>query len=230
MGMVALVVLVGVGFTIYSSGQEANVPIPISVQKLDPSKTGASLTPVVLDKKGYGISFNSDVTPALPTIDIWEDFQCPSCKAFEDSFGSYIESLIREKKANVVFHIVSFLGPESVVAANAALCSIDEGQFLDFHKALYEVQSVNKNSGFLSTNNLVAIGAKVKITAPTFKKCVTDQKYGKVVENIYKDMAPNNVNGTPTVFFNGKLWERKANNFDLVEFALSFEAAANAKL
>lgn len=226
--MVALVVIVGIGFTIYSSGQEANVPIPVNVQKLDPTKTGAALTPVVLDKKGYGISFNSDITPALPTIDIWEDFQCPVCKVFEDSLGSYIESLIREKRANVIFHLVSFLGPESVVAANAALCSIDEGQYLDFHKALYEVQSATENSGFFSAKNLVAIGAKVKMTAPTFKECVTNQKYGKIVENIYKDMAPNNVNGTPTVFFNGKLWERKANNFDLNEFVLSFEAAANS--
>jgi protein-disulfide isomerase len=32
------------------------------------------------------------------------------------------------------------------------------------------------------------------------------------------------VNGTPTVFINGKLWERTSNGFDLNEFRLAVEA------
>jgi protein-disulfide isomerase len=38
-------------------------------------------------------------------------------------------------------------------------------------------------------------------------------------------MGKYNVQGTPTVFFNGKLWERKNNAFLLEEFAAAFEAS-----
>jgi protein-disulfide isomerase len=58
-------------------------------------------------------------------------FQCPVCAQFTQLNGPYIESLIAEKKATVVYHTLSFLGPESVNAANAAACSADEGKFLD---------------------------------------------------------------------------------------------------
>jgi protein-disulfide isomerase len=32
------------------------------------------------------------------------------------------------------------------------------------------------------------------------------------------------VSGTPTVFINGKLWERKSSDFNLAEFRLAVEA------
>jgi protein-disulfide isomerase len=38
-------------------------------------------------------------------------------------------------------------------------------------------------------------------------------------------MAKYNVKGTPTVFFNGKLWERKNGGFVLDEFSAAFEAS-----
>jgi protein-disulfide isomerase len=38
-------------------------------------------------------------------------------------------------------------------------------------------------------------------------------------------MAKYNVKGTPTVFFNGKLWERKNSGFVLDEFSAAFEAS-----
>jgi protein-disulfide isomerase len=107
-------------------------------------------------------------------IDFWEDPQCPVCKLFDDVNGDYIESLIREKKATVRYHVLSFLGDESVRAfANASFCAADEGQYLDFHHALYAVQSPLENSGFWSNETLVNIGKKIGITSQSFADCVT---------------------------------------------------------
>ena len=87
---------------------------------------------------------------------------------FEDANGDYIESLVRDKKATVRFHVLSFLGDESVRAANASFCAADEGQYLDFHHALYAVQSPLENSGFWSNQKLIDIATKIGIKSSKF--------------------------------------------------------------
>ena len=91
--------------------------------------SSASIPANVSADRGYGVVFNGELT-GVPVVDIYEDFQCPVCAQFTQLNGPYIESLIAEKKATVVYHTLSFLGPESVNAANAAACSADEGKFL----------------------------------------------------------------------------------------------------
>ena len=116
-GMVALVVISGLIFTVLDKRTSAEVTVPQAIEKIDASKNGALLKADVLPANDYGIVFNPDVKPM---IDIWEDFQCPFCKDFETAMSSYIEDLVRNKEANVVYHMTSFIGEESKRAANAA--------------------------------------------------------------------------------------------------------------
>jgi protein-disulfide isomerase len=143
---------------------------------------------------------------------------------FEDANGEYIESLVREKKATVRYHVLSFLGDESVRAANASFCAADEGQFLDFHKAIYAVQSPVENSGFWSNETLVKMGKKIGITSTAFENCVTKGSKVDLVQANYDSMSKFGVQGTPTVFINGKKWERTQNAFVLDEFKAAVEA------
>ena len=147
------------------------------------------------------------------------------CKYFEDANGDYLDSLIREKKATVRFHVLSFLGDESVRAANASFCAADEDQYLDFHKALYKVQSPLENSGFWSNETLVKIGKKIGIDSAQFEKCVTEGQKVDLVQANSDSMSKYGVRGTPTVFINGKLWERTQNEFSLEEFRAAVEGA-----
>jgi protein-disulfide isomerase len=116
------------------------------------------------------------------------------------------------------------LGQESKRAANAAYCAVDEGRFIEFHRAIYDVQGT-ENSGIFSNKNLLEIGKRLGITSPTFESCVNDNKNGDVVEKVYSSMAKNKVEGTPTVFINGKLWNRSGSEFVLDEFKAAVEAA-----
>jgi len=131
--------------------------------------------------------------------------------------GDYLETLVREKQAKVVYHMASFLGQESVRASNAANCAVEEGRFIEFHQALYDVQA-SENSGIFSNKNLVEIGKRLGITSPSFESCVNDNKFGDTVKKVGESMAKNNVQGTPTVFINGKLWNRSGSDFVLDEF------------
>ncbi len=132
--MVALVVVTGIVFSLFGQNEKSTA----SLAGLDGIKLKPAVTSTIDVDNGSAITFN---TGAATTIDVWEDPQCPVCKLFADANGQYLESLIREKKANVRYHILSFLGDESVRAANASFCAADEGQYLDFHKAIYAVQS-----------------------------------------------------------------------------------------
>lgn len=215
--MVTLVVVTGVVFSIFGQSSKESA----SIAALDGTTLKPAVTSTIDAANGSAISFDNG---AATTIDVWEDPQCPVCKLFEDANGDYIESLIREKKANVRYHVLSFLGDESVRAANGSFCAADEGQYLDFHKALYAVQSPVENSGFWSNDTLVKMGKKIGITSTTFENCVNKGSKVDLVQANYDSMSKFGVQGTPTVFINGKKWERTQNAFVLDEFKAAVEA------
>lgn len=217
LAMVALVVVTGVVFSLFSQNSKESA----SLAGLDGTTLKPAITSTIDTANGSAISFDNG---AATTIDVWEDPQCPICKLFADANGSYLESLVREKKANVRYHVLSFLGDESVRAANASFCAADEGQYLDFHKALYAVQSPLENSGFWSNETLVKMGKKIGITSTTFETCVTKGSKVDLVQANYDSMSKFGVQGTPTVFINGKKWERSQNAFVLDEFKSAVEA------
>lgn len=180
------------------------VPTVISKQ----TKTSAKIPANVSAERGYGIVFNGDLK-GVPVLDLYEDFQCPSCARFEGTQGQYLESLIADKKATVVFHTLSFIGTESIIAANAGACSADEGKFLALHKMLYQTQP-QENSGAWTTEALIAAGGSVGIKSKAYKDCVTNGTYADWVTNVQASAAKADVNSTPTVFINGKQLDRNA--------------------
>jgi protein-disulfide isomerase len=223
-GMVTLVVVVGAVFSLTSENKAKDA----AFTALDSFQSLGAVPASVDSAAGDGIVFN----PGLPTkIDIFEDFQCPVCKMFEEPIGGYLTSLITEKKAQVTYHPLSFLGngredDESIAASNAAYCAVDEDKFLDFHKALMDVQSQVENSGFLNSENLITIGKKIGITSSTFADCVTNKSKLINVVAATESMNRYGVRGTPTTLINGKVWERQSPGFDLNEFRAAVEAAA----
>jgi protein-disulfide isomerase len=105
--MVSLVVVTGVVFSIFGQNSKESA----SIAALDGTTLKPAITSTIDVANGSAISFDNG---AATTIDVWEDPQCPVCKLFADANGSYLESLVREKKANVRYHVLSFLGDESV--------------------------------------------------------------------------------------------------------------------
>ena len=223
-GLVTLVVVVGAVFSLTSENKAKNA----AFTALDSFQSLGTQPATVDPAEGDGIVFNQ----GLPTkIDIFEDFQCPVCKLFEDPIGGYLNSLVTEKKAQVTYHPLSFLGDgtkddESIAASNAAYCAVDEDKFLDFHKALYDVQSQVENSGFLNSENLIKIGEKIGISSTSFADCVTNKSKLVNVVAATESMNRYGVRGTPTTLINGKVWERQSPGFDVNEFKAAVEAAA----
>mgnify|MGYP000057619396 CR=1 FL=1 len=197
-GMVLLVVLSGVGASLFSSHSTNSAAKPVAASKAD----------------GYGIMFN----PSAPVrLDLWEDFQCPNCRNFEAVNNTYINSLIEAGKIKAVFHPMSFIGPESVMAANAAGCAADSGKFLAYHSSLYANQSKTENSGLWNAQVLTVLGIGAGINDKKFAGCVKDNKFAGWVSNIETDATKVGVNSTPTVFVDGNLMPSE-NYLDLAKF------------
>jgi len=217
-GMVGLVVITGVAFSMISTSTKANE----SFVALKGFTLGEPIAATFDVAQGSGLMLNPG---GAVRIDIWEDPQCPVCRSFEESIGAYVEDLLRSKRATVVFHVLSFLGPESIQAANATICAAQEGHYLEFNKALYTVQPALENSGFFSNQNLIKIGDYIGLKTKSFTDCVTNDSNLDVVKTHAASMATFGVQGTPTVFINGKQWERQSSAFVLAEFRAAVEAA-----
>jgi protein-disulfide isomerase len=205
-GVVVLVVGIMVVPTLLSKNKSVSEAIPSTVSA----------------ENGYAIEFNSELTN-LPVVDVYEDFQCPVCQQFEALNGKYINSLVTEKKAIVRFHALSFLGPESVRAANGAACANDEGKFLDYHLGMYANLPRAENSGEWSNERIIEIAAASGISSSSFESCVNDMKYEGWVGKVAEAGSKSGVNSTPTVFVNGKEIDRNSEYFDAVKFKAAVE-------
>ena len=203
--MVAFIVAVGIIFSFISNRASSNFAIPAAVSEAD----------------GYGIVLNPTATP---TIDVWVDYQCPACRTFEVLNGGYLNEIIAQKKAKVVFHPLTFIGAESIIAANAAACAADENKFVDMNLALFQNQAGSENSGKWQGDVMLAIGESIGIKSDSFKECVREGNYVKWTRNVTDASASKNVNSTPTIRINGKDLDRNTEYGDPVKFKAALAA------
>jgi len=187
------------------------------------TNTDAALPVSSSVEDGYGVVFNKELVD-VPFIEIYEDFQCPACQSFEAMTGEYIQDLIVTKKAKVAYHPLSFLGPESQLAANAAGCAADQGKFLDFHKTLFANQP-RENSGTWNSSYFSTLSLVLGISDEAYDKCVANNDYKDWVVNVANEAAKRNVNSTPTVLINGKEIDRNVAYNSLAEFMLAVSKA-----
>ncbi|MCW2915453.1 MAG: oxidoreductase [Actinomycetia bacterium] len=141
-----------------------------------------------------------------PVLEIYEDFQCPACKSFEDTNGATVKELIADGKAKVVYRPFRLfqqepLSSNSRRAAAAALCA-PAGNWIAFHDLLFHNQPPEGQDGF-STADLVTWGKQAGIDDPAFATCVTTQQKAGLVEQATHAALAAGVQSTPTVKLDG---------------------------
>ncbi|MFC0042001.1 DsbA family protein [Actinomadura rayongensis] len=185
--------------------------------------------PLTRESDGSIVMAKAGVTK--PVLEIFEDFQCPACKQFEQSEGKTVKQLAAEGKVKVVyrpFHLFSQqqdpVKANSLRSAAAALC-VPAPQWLSFHDALYEFQPTEGTDGF-APKDLVAWGKDVGVTDANFAKCVTDQqKVPQVTAMTDYARQKRQVDSTPTLFLDGQ----KINDQQLADLPGTVAKAAAGK-
>jgi protein-disulfide isomerase len=183
-------------------------------QSQQQAATGTSTAVPAGASMGQGYPAFADVTPAAgaPTVDLYEDFQCPVCAQFEAALGSTVEGLASEGKIKLRYHVLNFLDDKtgahnSTPAANGAFCAAADGKFQKFHDAVYAAQADEGTD--VTDAELAAWAAAAGITGDaltTWKKCVADGTYTRYVSSV-NDAAfkVSGFQGTPTMMINGKM-------------------------
>jgi protein-disulfide isomerase len=113
------------------------------------------------------------------------------------------EQYVNTGKAQVVFRQFPFLGPESLVAAQASQCAADQGAFWDYHDALFTAQGA-ENSGVFSNARLKEIAGSLNLDTAAFATCLDSGLHSASVAAEKADGVDLGVKGTPTFFVNGK--------------------------
>jgi protein-disulfide isomerase len=140
---------------------------------------------------------------ASVTIDEWADFQCPACRNFAALQPGLDQAVLRDGGARFVFHHMAFLGPESILAAEAAECAGDQGRFWAYHDTLYASQN-GENRGTFSTEHLKQFATRVTLDQGAFNRCLDSHKYVSRVQQETQAGVQLGVNSTPTLFVNGQ--------------------------
>jgi protein-disulfide isomerase len=148
-------------------------------------------------------------TDAKATVTFYEDFLCPSCGHFEQTFGPTISNLIDIGAIAADYRMVAILDSPhtnnySSRAGGAALCAADESidGFRRFHTALYSanIQPSERASSFPDNNKLIEIAREAGVGGKV-PDCINSGKYQSKVA-AEADLA--NVHQTPTILINGQ--------------------------
>ena len=150
-------------------------------------------------------------------VDLYGDFICPACKAWEEANGAAIDDALAAKKITLVFHPVAFLDRASSTeystrSSAASGCAAEGGKFKEFADALYQNQPPEGGAG-LSDDELIRIGGTVGLADPDFAECVRDGTYKSWTAHVTEAASARGVTGTPTIYVNGKEIERTPEAF-----------------
>ena len=138
------------------------------------------------------------------TIIEFADFQCPMCKRFAETTGNQIEeAYIAIDQARLEFRNMAFLGPESVLAAEAAQCANDQGKFWEYHDKLFEKQGA-ENSGAFSRDRLKRFAAELELDQEAFGECLNADRHQQLVVDETEAGQNAGVDSTPWFFINGE--------------------------
>lgn len=206
------VVLVAVGIiggaAIVSRSDSSTVAAPTVVEPDDNAPLPKGVLPAG-DAYEFGVPVNANVNADVPTLQLWEDFQCPACKRVEELNGEGIKELGKSGKVNLILQPTTFLDvnlrtDSSARAVAAWGCAIDQDKTLEYHAAVFDAQPEREGQGW-TNDELIGIAESVGVSdMDEFRSCVSEGRYrGWAANSTALFYDAEGVNGTPTGVING---------------------------
>ncbi|WP_433243188.1 DsbA family protein [Streptosporangium sp. CA-135522] len=146
-----------------------------------------------------------------PTLEVFEDFQCPACKRLEEKAGDAVKKAAADGKAKVIFRPFQlFTAPQfaepvpsvSRRGANAAFCAPAD-KWASYAKTLFTHQPTEGSEGF-ENKELLNWARDLGFYSPEFDKCVTGMQKAGNIDKATEYAKGQQVTSTPTVKLNGK--------------------------
>lgn len=113
-------------------------------------------------------------------------------------------------------------GYPTAPSANAALCTVEQGAFEEYHKALFEIQGTGS---FNTLNGFVGVAENLGLDSDALAACVEDGRYNSIVQQNIQIANNAGIGSTPSFFINGELIR---GNMPLANFQAIIEAEAGS--
>ena len=209
---VAIIVFAAIGT---DSSPDPDVPAVAQVEN-DSSRT---------EGEGSSASTQEESVSRLPlvTLEEFADFQCSHCAQFAVGIGKQIKAdFVDTGKIRFVFRHFPFIGPESFRAAEATECAADQNKFWEYHDTVFENWQ-GANEGHFSDDNLKLFAGSLQLDRGAFDACFDGRKYLGKIEADLRRGEQLGVQGTPSLFINGKMLTPSSNEelVRLIESAIA---------
>ncbi len=129
-------------------------------------------------------------------IEVFEDIECPVCNIFHP----VLKQIEAEFDVSIkYFHFpLTQLHKNAFKAAEAAECANDQDKFWEY------VDLAHKNNENLLINDLREYAKQVNLDINKFEACLISNSKKNIIKQDIREGLKRNVQGTPTVFINGK--------------------------
>jgi protein-disulfide isomerase len=192
-----------------------------------PEVAGKVVVPQNLTDSG-AIGVGSADAPV--TVEVYYDYMCPACGAFESANSGELSRLVADGTARIELRPIAFLDEQSSGteyssrSANAIAVVADQApeHVWDFHTALYDQQPAEGSQG-LSDEQIAAVATDAGVPADVVDQ-LTDGVFRPWVASVTKQAFDSGVKGTPTVKIDGEVFE--GNAFIIGPLTKAIESAA----
>lgn len=123
------------------------------------------------------------------------DYNCGYCKRVALTVSAVLKS---DPNVRVVYKEFAILGPQSILAARAALAAKRQGKYHEFHGALMSTERANANS-------VAAIARDLALDYAKLVKDMEDPAIDEQLERTYRLATAIGINGTPAFVIGDRL-------------------------
>ena len=187
--------------------------------KSDSSASSTQITPPSATKTGVYTLNPDKVKKGTPTVTVYQDYQCPKCKAVEDALGKQLNELSTKGEIRLQYHTMTFLdqrieGENSQRAAIAAAAADVVGKYEAYHDVVYSHQPKEEGTGYTDDQLRKEFASEAGITGANLTRFQhiydtrqTEQFVNEANDKGLHKMQDLDVPGTPAFAVNDKLWE-----------------------
>ena len=141
------------------------------------------------------------------TVIEYGDYQCPGCGFVAlDVQPQLVADFVATGKVRFEYRDYAFIGEESVAAAEAAACAVDQGAFWPFHDTLF-INQHGERQGAFAPERLRQAAAAVGLDSDRFNTCLADRTHRDAVAGMVAEARALGISGTPAFVVNGALVE-----------------------
>jgi protein-disulfide isomerase len=177
---------------------------------------------------GGAIGVGSPDAPV--TVEIYYDYMCPACGAFDAANSGELSRLVADGTARIELRPIAFLDQQSsgteyssrTASAIAVVADAAPDHVWDFHTALYAHQPAEGSQG-LSDEQVAAVATDAGVPADVVDQ-FSEGVFRPWVASVTKQAFDSGVTGTPTVKIDGEVFE--GNAFVVGPLTKAIESAA----